>query len=272
MKAVVVYNTELSPGYYRMRFRCPSVAEEARPGTFLTLRVTDIYEPLLRRPFSIYNYDREEGTVDIVYKVVGVGTWLMSEIREGKRLDVLGPMGNGFGIAGDEKMLVLVAGGVGVAALYALASSVSIEREDVKITLLMGGAKENDIICIDDFTELGAKALVSTEDGSMGKMGLVTDLLKEQLDGPLGDCDLSLYSCGPKEMLKEMAHIAEQRSLTCKVSLEGRMGCGVGACLGCVIKVLPRVIDVEKTPVPVYKRICRDGPVFDAAEIDWDAL
>lgn len=272
MKARLIYNRELSKGYYQMRLQCSEVAREAQPGTFLTLRVSDSYQPLLRRPFTIYRYDPEGGTVDIVYKVVGVGTWLMSEMREGHRLDVLGPLGNGFTIPEDEQKFMLVAGGTGVTALYALAQNVSTRKRDAQITLLMGGAEAQDIICIDDFRELGARVLTATEDGSMGETGLVTDLLRAELQGPPRVGDFALYSCGPREMLKEVARLAELHSLPCTVSLEERMGCGMGACLGCVIRVKPESGDIEAAPVPRYKRVCRDGPVFDASEIDWDTL
>ncbi len=272
MKATVVYNKVLSQGYFRMRFQCPEVSSEARPGTFLTLRVSELREPLLRRPFTIYAYDTDSGWLDIVYKVVGVGTWLMSEVGEGEKMDILGPLGNGFTIPRNEKKILLAAGGTGVAALYSLAQSILAQRHGVEITLLTGGAGSQDIICVDDFEEMGVQVLVATEDGSMGEMGLLTDLLGDQLEGSLEMDDVELFSAGPREMLKKVARLAETYSIPCTVSLEGRMGCGIGACLGCVIRVFTDPLDVVIPPMPVYRRICRDGPVFDAAEIDWDSI
>lgn len=272
MKGSVLFNKELSEGYYRMRIQCPEIAAEARPGAFLTIRISELYEPLLRRPFTIYSYDPGRGTIDVVYKVVGVGTLLMSERRRGDKLDLLGPLGNGFVIPSNEENMVLVAGGTGIAALHSLAQKVVAGRGGAEITALIGGAGAQDIICIDDFEKLGARVLVATEDGSMGEPGTVTDLLKSQLKGALHACDFTLYSCGPRDMLREVARLAEHHSLPCIVSLEGRMGCGIGACLGCVIRILPDLIDVEKAPAPVYRRICRDGPVFNAADVDWDAV
>jgi dihydroorotate dehydrogenase electron transfer subunit len=196
----------------------------------------------------------------------------MSEVGEGAIMELLGPLGNGFNIPSEPAKLLLVAGGTGIAALHALAQHVSDTESGAEITLLMGGKKAEDIICVDDFEELGASVLVATEDGSLGREGRVTDLLEDRLAGPLGGDDVALYSCGPREMLKEVARLAGRNSLPCAVSLEERMGCGMGACLGCVIRVLPGSTGAADTRLPRYKRICRDGPVFDAAEIDWEAI
>ena len=272
MIAQVLNNDQISNEYYRMKVSCPSVAETARLGNFVTLKISQLYEPLLRRPFTIYTHDPSEGTLDIIYKVVGAGTLFMSEMREGQKLDVIGPLGNGFNTSADERKIVLVAGGVGVTALYGLARMASSSIKDPEVTLIMGGATAQDIICIDDFKALGARILVTTEDGSMGETGRATNLLKKYLKDTPDKEELYLYACGPKGMLKETARLTAVYAIPCMVSMESRMGCGLGACLGCVIKVLPGAADLGSSLGPEYKRICRDGPVFDAAEIDWESI
>lgn len=272
MKAVILSNRELAQEYCRMQVSCSPVAREARPGTFVTIQVSQLYEPLLRRPFTIYSFDPGQGTIDLVYRVVGAGTLLMSAMREGQSVDLLGPLGNGFTPPGEEEKFLFVAGGTGVAALYALAQSIKAGKENAEITLLMGGAGGQDIICLDDFRRLGARVMVATEDGSMGDMGLVTDLLEDQLHGLSSPSNLAIYSCGPRPMLKEVARQARRYSIPCTISLEARMGCGIGACLGCVIKTIPHEDDPRSGESFHYKRICRDGPVFDAAVIDWEVI
>ncbi|MDD5423421.1 MAG: dihydroorotate dehydrogenase electron transfer subunit, partial [Candidatus Omnitrophica bacterium] len=175
----------------------------------------------------------------------------------GEYLNVIGPLGNGFDICG-TKPAILVAGGVGAAPLLALAEK--LRAQNIEVNVLIGASKKSHVLCEREFKKLGCKVSVSTDDGSAGRKGFVTDLLSILLT----TYNLSLttiYACGPNAMLKEVARIAGKRGVPCQVSLEERMACGVGVCLGCPVKI--------KNSKFVYKMVCKDGPIFDAKEIAW---
>lgn len=268
-KSLVLSNTEVSPGYFRMRMTAPAQLSDARPGQFVMLRVRDSIDPLLRRPFGIYDVltlepDFDGGVpqtcLEILYKVVGKGTGTLSAMAHGDHLDILAPLGKGFdlGKPGEEK--ILVGGGVGLAPLYYLA------KEAVKtdcVHLFVGGRNRDDILCITEFERLGIETYVSTDDGTLGEQGLVTEVLEKELVKRKGKA--SIYACGPHPMLKAVAALAGKYAIPCQVSLEAYMACGVGACLGCVV---PGKGHAEDTPD--YRCVCKDGPVFNHAELKWD--
>ena len=192
-------------------------------------------------------------------------------MKRGGAVGIIGPLGNGFNIdigrrRGKDKRVILVAGGNGVAPLLFLAeklSSGSPVRQSAGLTALIGGRSTGHVLCEKEFRETGAKVLVATEDGSRGHKGLVTDLLKNELNrhtGTPAHRHTTIYACGPTGMLKVVAGIAQNNRIPCQVSLEERMACGVGVCLGCPVKV--------KTHCE-YKMVCKDGPVFDAEDIAW---
>jgi len=267
-KSMVVSNTEVSPGYYRMRLTAPQEFARSRPGQFVMVRVRDAVDPLLRRPFGIFDLGSFETEYpdagsqtyfDILYRVVGQGTAMMSSLHHGDRLDILGPLGTGFdpGAASTEK--ILVGGGVGLAPLYYLAKE--LVREG-RVRLFIGGKTKEDILCVTEFERLGVETYVATDDGTLGAAGLVTEVLERHLhEDPAGK---TLYACGPMPMLKAVAEIARRRELSCQVSLEAHMACGMGACLGCVVAGRDHG---EFTPD--YRCVCKDGPVFDFRELRW---
>ncbi|HEX9024526.1 MAG TPA: dihydroorotate dehydrogenase electron transfer subunit [Geobacteraceae bacterium] len=268
-RATILSNTEVSPGYFRMRLHIPHGAAAAHPGQFLMVRVRDAIDPLLRRPFGIFDMGaaqaefaegEEQACLDILYKVVGKGTRLLSALHHGDPLDVVGPLGKGFatGDAGGEQ--ILVGGGVGLAPLYYLARTLV---KDTRVRLFAGGRTREDILCITEFERLGVETYVATDDGTLGERGLVTEVMKRHVQGAPAAC--TIFACGPFPMLKAVALIARQEQIPCQVSLEAYMACGVGACLGCVIKGRNHS---EETPD--YRCVCKDGPVFDSRELLWD--
>jgi len=268
-KAMVISNQEVSPGYYRLRMTAPKELAEAQPGQFVMVRVNDSIDPLLRRPFGIFDVGSfvpeytdagRQIYLEILYKVVGKGTAMLASFHHGDHLDMLAPLGKGFapGAAGEEK--ILVGGGVGLAPLYYLA------KELVKnscVHLFVGGRTREDVLCITEFERLGVETYVATDDGTLGEQGLVTEVLEKQLQQ--GTTAKTIFACGPYPMLRAVAAIAGRTRIPCQVSLEAYMACGVGACLGCVMKGRNHT---EATPD--YRCVCKDGPVFEYQELQWD--
>jgi dihydroorotate dehydrogenase electron transfer subunit len=268
-KAMVISNTEISPGYFRLRLTAPRDTAVSLPGQFLMVKVRDATDPLLRRPFGIFDMatiDSENPEIgrqtclEILYKVVGKGTRVLAALHHGDHLDILGPLGKGFDTSGRGGEKILVGGGVGLAPLYYLARGLV---GNSPVRLFAGGKNREDILCITEFERLGIETYVSTDDGTLGEQGMVTAVMERYLsDNPSVE---TIYACGPFPMLKAVTRIAERYGIPCQVSLEAYMACGVGACLGCVIKGRNHTEEI-----PDYRCVCKDGPVFDSLELFWD--
>lgn len=266
--AMILSNVEISPAYFRMRLTAPPEFASATPGQFVMLRVNNAIDPLLRRPFGIFDVGvytpNQSGAIaqpyfEIVYRVVGKGTAMLSELHATDLLDVLGPLGKGFDLGSPDEEKLIVGGGVGLAPLYLLA------RELVKgstVRLFAGGRTRDDVLCITEFERLGVECYTATEDGSLGEAGLVTEALISRLDRLQGKG--TIYACGPHGMLNAVANIAAARKIACQVSLEGYMACGVGACLGCVAPG-----HGHSPETPDFRCVCTEGPVFEAGELKW---
>ncbi|RNC29479.1 MAG: Dihydroorotate dehydrogenase B (NAD(+)), electron transfer subunit [Candidatus Dichloromethanomonas elyunquensis] len=243
-------------------------AKIAKPGQFLHIQVSDTYDPLLRRPLSIAGIDKNKEEITIYYKLLGRGTDLLTHFKENDYLSIMGPLGSEFTVP-QQGELLLIAGGIGIFPLYSLIQA--IDQEKVKIHLLWGG--ENiDFLESADLKYLvnsGVNVKISTMDGSLGHKGLVTDLLQEMVQDSsmiaLRCNNLVSAACGPKGMLKATAEICLNNDIPLEVSLEERMACGIGACLGCVCTVRGADGTVKR------KRVCKEGPVFRAKEVVWDA-
>ncbi len=255
-RAWVVHRENVGGEYYRLRLR-PARPFAAKPGQFAMVKVTDGIDPLLRRPLSIHRVVASEaGEFEVLFRVAGAGTRRLARAQVGERLDVLAPLGRGFRLEG--KRPLLVGGGIGVAPLLFLAEAL-LERH-LRPKLLLGGRADRDVLCHDDFACLAVPYALATEDGSLGEPGLVTRLLERELAG--GTDGAVVYACGPSPMLAAVAQLCREAGVPCQVSLEAHMACGVGACLGCVVP------GTRET----YLRVCKEGPVFDAGEIDWPGL
>lgn len=247
----------LTADYRILRIKAGCVARDARPGQFVHVRIPGLDAMALRRPFSIYKADN--GVLEIVYKVVGKGTKQLANLLAGDNVNVIGPLGNGFPCNLPESCIpVLVAGGYGVAPLSFLA-----RRLPARGILLAGGRSAHDLLCLADFSALNWDVRVSTEDGSMGITGRVTALLDEVLKERAAG-SVELFACGPDGMLRAVGAIAGKAGCRAWLSLDKHMACGVGACLTCVQKL-------RRPDGSVWTgRVCRDGPVFEAADIVWD--
>ena len=238
----VTKNEALTPLIYEMKL-AGDVSGVTRAGQFVEIALDGLY---LRRPISVCNY--EEGELTLIYKVVGKGTDLMSQMAEGTQLDVLTGLGNGFNIEHECKKPLLVGGGVGVPPLYRLTRDLIAQGKDV--TVVLGFNTEAEIFYAEKFEEAGGKVIIATADGSVGIKGFVTNAIAES--GVEADY---FYSCGPLPMLKALCQSLE---IDGEVSLEERMGCGFGICMGCSIQTTKGA-----------KRVCKEGPVFKKEEVIW---
>src|SRR6056297_3406224 len=223
IRTKILSNQEISPGYFRMRILAPGYERKARAGQFVMFRVQRSLPPLLRRPFGIFRTgflppDCDDMPpiefVEILYKVVGRGTTIMAELHEGDRVELLGPLGNGFDLTATGGEKILVGGGIGLVPLYMLASELV---ESSSVRLLMGGRTRDDILAVTEFERLGVETYVSTDDGSLGEEGLVTEVLKRKLDKYPG---ATVYACGPMPMIEAVNEICGEKDIPLQVSLE----------------------------------------------------
>lgn len=244
---------QLTKTIFRFTVFAPLCSANAKPGQFANILVPG---KTLRRPISICDIDKEKGLLMFVFEIRGDGTRILSEMCEGDDLDILAPLGNGFDIEDTSKKVVFVGGGIGVPPLLAGA-----KQFGTNASVLLGFRNKAAVILAEDFAKTGAEVKIATDDGSLGYNGFVTDLLKKRIS----DCKVdAVYACGPMPMLKIIAGICEENSIECQVSLEERMGCGIGACLVCACKIKTKNGDT-------YYHVCKDGPVFNAKEVEWNA-
>ena len=203
--------------------------------------------------------------IEIVFKVVGTGTGLLSDAEKGDELEIVGPLGNGFEIDESTNHAVLVAGGMGIAPFPFLAQEIARKSSAPgKKTIFIGARSAKGIILADFFEETGFDVKIATDDGSKGFKGYVAEYLQSQIENIEQD-KTTIYACGPEPMLKAVADLAHKRGIDCQVSLEERMACGVGACMSCVCRARDDQGEIH------YERVCKEGPVFDSRKVIFDA-
>jgi dihydroorotate dehydrogenase electron transfer subunit len=266
--AVVLSNTRLSDEYNVLALDAPEIAGLARPGQFVMVKPSRSTDPLLRRPFSIFEILRDASGhpqgISILNKRIGVGTRLLYDAEPGSRLACLGPLGRPFEPVEPPLQAWMVAGGVGLAPFLTLGEA--LVSRGTPATLFYGARRARDLYYVDVFERLGVRTVAATEDGSRGAKGFITNPLNDALAALRPGESVKLYVCGPTPMMRAVATIAEFHGQPCDVSLEQVMGCGLGGCYSCV--VLTRQVGAP----PHFVRSCLDGPVFDAERIVWEAL
>lgn len=246
-KGMVVSNREIAPGIYDMTIHCPKAAEQAQCGQFIHVLCRG-GGAFLRRPISVC--DSDEKNIRIVYEVKGEGTRLLSRYRQGVMVDFLGPLGHGFTVDKKAKNPLVIGGGIGVYPLLKLAKSLNAPR------IFLGFRSASRITLAEEFEKIGTLE-VATDDGSYGYHGLVLDLAKRFLENNQSE---RIYACGPRPMLKAVKELAESQGIPAEISMEERMGCGIGACLVCACKT--KAPDGWK-----HSHVCKDGPVFDSRDV-----
>ncbi len=248
-RVLVLENRKINDEYWKLTFSSGKLSRRVLPGQFVHIQVEPGSDPFLRRPFSYY---RVKGNrVEILYEILGRGTAILASKKKGDALQVMGPLGKPFSRAIGKRKRVMIAGGVGVPPLVFLAEK-SAANSDY---LLIGCFGKGEVLPRAELKNIGTRILYATENGSYGKKGLVTALLNELLEKE-NPAALFIQTCGPHGMMKAVMDIAKARGVEGEASLDERMACGVGACLGCMVKT-----------VEGYKTSCVDGPVFDFKEL-----
>ncbi|MCI8599132.1 MAG: dihydroorotate dehydrogenase electron transfer subunit [Lachnospiraceae bacterium] len=248
---IITEQKEIATDIYSMWIQTESIAHEAVPGQFLSVYTKD-ESRILPRPISICELDKEQGRVRLVYRIAGQGTREFSNYKVGESLSVLGPLGNGFPLDGNYKRVFLIGGGIGIPPMVELSRHLPGEK------ILVMGYRNQETFLREELEQNGS-LYIATEDGSMSTRGNVLDAIRE--NNLAGD---AIFACGPIPMLRALKTYAQEKGMDCYLSLEERMACGVGACLACVCKSM----DVDAHTHVKNKRICKDGPVFAADEVE----
>ena len=254
--AELVKKVELIKGIYKFSVKASQIAKIAKPGQFLEIKVSKTNEPFLRRPISIYNIDQENGIVEFIFQVKGKGTELLAELKEGEKIDIIGPLGYGTFEVKEYKNVAIIGGGIGVYPLHELAKQL---KGKANLNVYMGFRDKSLVTCEKEFEDIGLnKLVVTTDDGSYKEKGYAIDFMKKDIQEHMVDM---IFACGPLPMLKAIRQYAIENNIPCQISLEERMGCGVGACLGCAVKVI-------SGKEPRYGHVCKEGPVFFAKDVE----
>lgn len=244
---------KLTETVWSMVIECPEIAEKAVPGQFVHLLPEGDFT--LRRPISICEIDRQEGALRLVFEVRGKGTAALAALKHGDSVNMLAPLGHGFTLLSKESRVILVGGGIGTPPMLPLA-----KHYGENAVMISGFRGEPQVILQADFAETGAETILCTDDGSAGVKGLVTVPLAAEISTAKPDM---ICACGPMPMLRGVAALAKQHGIPCEVSLEERMGCGIGACLVCACQTVDQNGDTQ------FLHVCKNGPVFNAEEVVW---
>jgi len=299
--ATVVRNFKLGPCFYRLSLSLDGAGAKAfsnfNPGQFIEIKVSDLAIPpkdnipeelvdvskrnvLLRRPFSLCDVQCKGSKVviDILFRVLGAATVRMTTLKEGDKVNVIGPLGNGFSIDKSKTNALLVAGGLGAPPLQHLASYMRANLPDMRVVAFAGAASYQELpftvlidneegLFIEEFSRMRVESHIATDDGSAGFKGFVTDRLEQWIKEHSPEADESIiYSCGPEPMLANVARLAEKYNIDCQVSMESMMACGIGLCQSCAVEANNPAGEGES----VYKLCCQDGPVFDCKDIKFE--
>lgn len=248
----IVAKHNLAKNCYDYTFYAPEMAKLAEAGQFVHIKVNGFF---LRRPISICEVDKAAGTLRVVFEIRGNGTEAMAEVRKGDLMDVMGPLGKGFTPLEAGQKVVVIGGGIGVPPMLETA-----KRYGKNATAILGFRSATAAILTEDFERIGARTILCTDDGTAGRKGFVTDALAELLEQ---EKPALICACGPHLMLKGIVELANRYQIPCEVSLEERMGCGVGACLVCACKTV-------KNGEEYFAHVCKDGPVFPAEQVRFD--
>ncbi|RMF94075.1 MAG: dihydroorotate dehydrogenase electron transfer subunit [Candidatus Schekmanbacteria bacterium] len=262
----IISNKKISTDIYILSLEYRRNQKAPQPGQFFMIAIPDHPELVLRRPFSVCDYDGKK--MDICYKIVGKGTSALSVLKKGTHIDILGPFGNEFKLPENKKNIILIAGGIGAAPFLFLSKQIRKKYFGNKgtITLLYGGKSSSDLPLKKSFGKIIDKIIVSTEDGSEGYKGFITEILIKEINKLKEEekTDTIIFASGPQAMLKEVDKIVLKNDINCQLTAESVMGCGYGVCLGCILEKKDADKEAKK-----HTLVCTDGPVFNSGEIKW---
>lgn len=250
-KGNLIEQINLNFNYYRMKIKAPQIAEKAKPGQFIMLSMWKTKDPFLMRPFSFHKIESDQGTFDILYKEKGKGTQIMAKSKAGDSVELIGPLGNGFKIPEGISNIAIVARGIGIAPLFPL--MLESKRMGIEPYVFLSAQTDNLLLCNNEIKLISKKVFYTTDDGSKGAKGKVTNFLEKVLKETVIDV---VYVCGSERLTKHIQKLQKEYNFLAFVSLEERMACGIGACKGCIHKTKNG-----------YKRVCKEGPVFPVEEL-----
>lgn len=257
INAKLIKKEQLKSDIYKFVISAKEIADIAKPGQFLEIKVSNNIDPFLRRPISIFDIDKNNSTITFIFQVKGRGTNILSNKDIGDEIDVLGPLGTGTFELNNYKNIAIIGGGIGVFPLFGLAKAAALVAN---VNTYLGFRNKDFVVCEDEFKNISKKLVITTDDGSYGENGFAINYLSDDLTKSNIDC---IYACGPLPMLKAVQKLSIEKNIPCQISLEEKMGCGIGACLGCAVKTA-----ASTKEAPQYVHVCKMGPVFDATYVE----
>lgn len=258
-KTKVIDNREIAKGMMLLTVEAPEIVKYVNPGQFAMLKVAPSLDPILRRPLCFYSVSKHNGWAGFVYKVIGKGTEVLAERKPGEYIDILAPLGKGWTLLPDTKQIAIVGRGVGIAPLVDLAQHA--RHKDIKVKAYLSASKPEYLIGRKLLEEVGCELYLHTDDGQYGSdYKLVTDFLENTLEEERID---QVFTCGSKRLGKKIRELSSTYGMNSQISLEERMGCGIGACIGCVVDIITDRGKGNKE----QQRVCKEGPVFWVEEV-----
>ena len=251
----LIKKEKLAEEIYKFSIKAPQIAKIAKPGQFIEIRVADRIVPILRRPISIYNIEKDKGIVEFIFQVKGEGTKILSNKEEGDKIDIIGPLGKGTFNYENLENIAIIGGGIGVFPLYELAKNAS---KTSKVNTYLGFRNKNFVVLEKEFRSVSNNLIITTDDGTYGEKGFAIEFLRRDIKEKNIQ---KIFACGPLPMLKSVQELAEKENIECEISLEERMACGMGVCLGCTIKV-------KQEKNFTYLPVCKYGPVFNSKIVE----
>ncbi len=259
MLAELVKKEKIIEGVYKFSLKAESIVNSTKPGNFVEIRVNDQTEPFLRRPISIHNLDKENGILEFIFQIKGKGTEILSRKQVGDKVDIIGPLGYGNFKLDNYKKIAIIGGGIGIFPLYELLKEA--KEKDIETGVYLSFRNKDLVMLEDEFGKLTNNLNISTDDGSYKNKGFAIDFLKQDMSNENYEC---IYACGPTPMLRAVKNYAVEKNINCQVSLEEKMACGLGVCLGCAVKKADSPKDN-----PEYFHVCKAGPVFNAKDVEF---
>ena len=254
--AKLIKKEKLLEGLYKFSVEAKEIVDIAKPGNFIEIRINENLDPFLRRPISIYNLEKESGILEFIFQVKGKGTELLAKKQEGDFIDIIGPLGSGIFKFEDKKNIAIIGGGIGIFPLYELAKQA--KKAGINVYTYLGFRNKDLVTLESEFEAVSEKLTITTDDGSYKEKGFAINYLEKELEEFDG-----IYACGPLPMLRAVKKLAEENNIPCQISLEEKMGCGLGVCLGCAVKTASSPKDA-----PEYVHVCKAGPVFDSKIVE----
>ncbi len=251
LHAKLIKKEQLKEDIFKFSLSAKEIVDIAKPGQFIEIRVTEGIDPFLRRPISIYNMDKKNGILEIIFRIQGRGTEILSKKKEDDLVDIVGPLGYGTFKFEEYKNIAILGGGIGVFPLYELAKEAS---KQINVNTYLGFRNKEAVLLEEEFDKVSNKLVITTDDGSYKIHGFAIDELKKDLEE---DKIEAIFACGPLPLLKAAQSLAKENNIPCQISLEEKMGCGLGVCLGCAVEVVDGG----------YQHVCKQGPVFDSNKV-----